>query len=611
MNIKTELTELAIRFMESGEMAQHMKETQWLDPKGIVFVIMTSRASLMDKLEAMRDFCLKLKQIDGEIEGWSQENIQENITECEKIIKTGEHALNETTENVPAGTVFLFKNACRHWIQHKLFTTFESAKAEILLDDNGRKDNYVIEKWIPSPTPNGRMGEYVSWELNHEGVIRTASVLKATKSREDGRKEVTDITYDLPSMRYIQVPFQVGDIVVIDKRPIKYYERKKTHAVISEIHDEWCYDGNINLVIIPENKGGAIESYLADEMRPCRKYGFSKLHRLTKFTGILTDEESPLNIISEDMKKNPSFGTPDNIKQYLTKFNTTQKNFLPHDVTVGDILYLKNPTSRNHSDTSVVVANIDLATDDVDVICEDGIGLRMVKLKELTGEVIHFTFKKSLHHANDSLIPQVSKELKNNPENPERLLSLNRLPYIPEVHKKYNLLPKLHKTGGDITFFPAIPWDKYEELEDLICSDMDWDYPYNFTISEMLNVFDGWIAEHGTEDGKLNKAGELFTAWRANVRDWNNKENWSVVRYIGESTPSRDNGFELTHGRYYYVPNKTWERDESDSKDGTFDVLTDAEQNNTFCIISKKTCTNWEIAEDPTGIIAKIITPKD
>jgi hypothetical protein len=208
------------------------------------------------------------------------------------------------------------------------------------------------------------------------------------------------------------------------------------------------------------------------------------------------------------------------------------------------------------------------------------------------------------------LIPQVSKELKSNPSNPERLLSLNRLPYIPETHKKYNLLPKLHETGGDITFFPAITEEQYDEIRDFIEADMDFDYPYKFTISEMLNVFDGWIAEYGTENGKLNKAGELFTAWKARVRDWNNKENWSIVRYVGESTPSRDDGFELMHGRYYYVPDKTWGLDESNRQDDALEGLTNTEQNNYFWTISKRNCADWEIVEDPTGMVTKVLTSK-
>ena len=91
--IKREITEIALGFMESAEMAEHMRSTGYLRIADVMNLIMTARASLDNKISAIRDTAEKLEKIEGEVDGWDYKSIQEGIAECGSIIKAGEFAL--------------------------------------------------------------------------------------------------------------------------------------------------------------------------------------------------------------------------------------------------------------------------------------------------------------------------------------------------------------------------------------------------------------------------------------------------------------------------------------------------------------------------------------
>lgn len=44
--------------------------------------------------------------------------------------------------------------------------------------------------------------------------------------------------------------------------------------------------------------------------------------------------------------------------------------------------------------------------------------------------------------------------------------------------------------------------------------------------------------------------GEMLTVYKKLIHKMNVKENWSVLKYIGETAAATN----LTHGRYYYWP---------------------------------------------------------
>ena len=108
MDIKTEIREIALSFIESAEMVEHiLKSAAYLNNYGFITIIINSRASLENKISAIRLISAKLKKIENGYEDWTQEMIQRTIADCAIIVKIGEFALNEMTNNNPAGTVFI------------------------------------------------------------------------------------------------------------------------------------------------------------------------------------------------------------------------------------------------------------------------------------------------------------------------------------------------------------------------------------------------------------------------------------------------------------------------------------------------------------------------
>ena len=54
MNTKSEIIEIALQFMESAEMIEHMRSGDWLYLYDVINTIMTSRASFEEKIASMQ-----------------------------------------------------------------------------------------------------------------------------------------------------------------------------------------------------------------------------------------------------------------------------------------------------------------------------------------------------------------------------------------------------------------------------------------------------------------------------------------------------------------------------------------------------------------------------
>ena len=119
-------------------------------------------------------------------------------------------------------------------------------------------------------------------------------------------------------------------------------------------------------------------------------------------------------------------------------------------------------------------------------------------------------------------------------------------------------------------------------------------------------------------NGTLNELGHLIIKYKEIVRKMNIKENWSVLHYLGETTP---NTFGLTHGRYYYWPcsieHPEYEGvidDEEFTSYLAYAVKDPKISDDNFVIdggafsafVDSKHI--WEIAEDPTGMATKVLS---
>jgi len=188
--------------------------------------------------------------------------------------------------------------------------------------------------------------------------------------------------------------------------------------------------------------------------------------------------------------------------------------------------------------------------------------------------------------------------------------------YIPEAHKKYNLLQMCAKDGREVFSYPS---ELEYEITDML-PENEGVVPYGYECyDEFYSELDRYVELYGSSNGELNDLGHMLKRFKEIVRKMNVKENWSVLRYIGETT---SNTFGLTHGRYYYWPCSI-ERPEYEG------VIDDEEFTSYLAyavenpVISEEGMVldggklkpyagyaTWEIAEDPTGMAAKVLSGK-
>jgi len=186
--------------------------------------------------------------------------------------------------------------------------------------------------------------------------------------------------------------------------------------------------------------------------------------------------------------------------------------------------------------------------------------------------------------------------------------------YIPESHEKYNLLSWCNKNGREVFSYPSSLEggisSKLPEGEDVI------PYGYN-SYAEFDEQLDLYIEQYGTLNGEISDFGQLIIKYKEIIHKMNVKENWSVLKYLGEST---NNVTGLTHGEYYYWPcsieHPEYEGIITNNEFTSYIAwaIESPEISDEYEVIkggkfAPNACTNtWEIAEDPTGMAAKVLS---
>ena len=109
--------------------------------------------------------------------------------------------------------------------------------------------------------------------------------------------------------------------------------------------------------------------------------------------------------------------------------------------------------------------------------------------------------------------------------------------YIPDAHKKYNVLPHHRKYNEEMFVWDDNLLRKIEKYTKMINI-----YPYYRykTYQNFYKVINEWIKKFpGCEQDILNYKNSLIKL--------NNKDNWAIVQYTGKSD------FDFTTNNHYYV----------------------------------------------------------
>ena len=156
--------------------------------------------------------------------------------------------------------------------------------------------------------------------------------------------------------------------------------------------------------------------------------------------------------------------------------------------------------------------------------------------------------------------------------------------YIPEEHKKYNVLPR-HGKDGEVFEYPNLDY-----IEDLLCGYPVRLIPYNFkSYEEYFNNLDEIDVSYGRNIIGLHNALEKL---KKAIIKLNKKEEWSICRYKGESL---DRAFGLTHDQCYYWP--------TTKSNPVFQGVIDDEEFTSY--FYEPDAEDWEILVDPTGMAKK------
>ena len=161
------------------------------------------------------------------------------------------------------------------------------------------------------------------------------------------------------------------------------------------------------------------------------------------------------------------------------------------------------------------------------------------------------------------------------------------MPYIPDAHKQFNLLPMCTERGEEVFVYPE---DDVYEIEELTKENI---VPYGYdsyeTYYAMLDsLIDKYIDNH--------KIQQLLLDIKEYMLDVNQKEKWSVVKYTGESG---DELFDLINGQCYYWP----------TDQGEFLGIIDGEEFSNYAC--DPIASEWEIMCDPTGMAQRTLYPPD
>lgn len=152
--------------------------------------------------------------------------------------------------------------------------------------------------------------------------------------------------------------------------------------------------------------------------------------------------------------------------------------------------------------------------------------------------------------------------------------------YIPKQHEKYDLLPECRKHGGEVFDYPG---ELISDIEKIMGFSGSL-FPYNFeSYEEYFDSVDKKIESH-KENTELVA---LLLSLKDKVREMNTKEDWSVLRYVGESD---DSSLGLTKGKVYYWP--------TSKNNPVYQGVVDDEEFTSYMYPTEPSL--WEILEDPT-----------
>ncbi len=159
--------------------------------------------------------------------------------------------------------------------------------------------------------------------------------------------------------------------------------------------------------------------------------------------------------------------------------------------------------------------------------------------------------------------------------------------YIPDNHKKYNLLLQSQKCNGEVFSYPSNLLDK---LGDAGEDNLD---PYGYSSYEEYYAEIDKRINKGEIDNNAELV-ELLKSYKDLILQMNKKEVWSVLKYIGEDT---DAILGLKKGRYYYWP--------CSMENPRYEGVIDEEEYTSYLYPTDSYL--WEIAEDPTGMAYRTI----
>ncbi len=155
------------------------------------------------------------------------------------------------------------------------------------------------------------------------------------------------------------------------------------------------------------------------------------------------------------------------------------------------------------------------------------------------------------------------------------------MPYIPEDHQKYNLLPLSTECGGEVFYYPS---DLVDEIGSYYPEGIHF-IPYGYdSYDAYFEYLEGYRKQCNNDDLK-----RLFDRLKKAIIQYNQKEDWSICRYIGKGM-SLVSG--LTPGRCYYWP--------CCKDDPVYDGVIDDEEFTSYWYPTDEDL--WEIVLDPTGM---------
>jgi hypothetical protein len=155
------------------------------------------------------------------------------------------------------------------------------------------------------------------------------------------------------------------------------------------------------------------------------------------------------------------------------------------------------------------------------------------------------------------------------------------MPYIPKAHEKYNLLTINEQFNSEVFEYDA---DTVWEVLHIIGKDYNL-MPYNYPSYESyFEELDKLASEFSDNHDAVNAIEKL----RNEIKELNQKEEWSVLKYIGPTTEE----IGLTNGKNYYWP--------TSKNNPVYNGVFDDEEIRSYLYPTDEKF--WIILEDPTGM---------